>query len=240
MKFNLNNPAFLQMAGNVPAKEYISFVDTKGNPQIKLSCDGDLQIVSTYNGDEMIQTLSNISQQAVSIQSDPNTEIFIYSKITSFDTLVTYPGGTTKISELNTLHAKSLTYLDCGTNQITSLDVSANTALKYLNCSNNQLTSLDVSANTALENLRCNSNQLTSLDVSANTALTNLTCGNNLNITVIQSVAVNSSVANQIASLITNATSTTGTVTLRNGDEFNSTISDAATTKGWTIEYVDA
>ena len=261
MKFNIQNPAFLQMAGNVQAKEYISFVDTNGNPQIKLSCDGDLQIVSTYNGDETIQTLSNISRQTVSIQSDPNTEIFIYGKITLFNTIVTYPGGTTKISELNTLYAKSLTNLNCSSNQLTSLDVSANTALTSLNCSSNELTSLDVSANKLLTNLNCNSNgitsldvsantaltdlncnvnKLTSLDVSANTALTSLNCASNINITTIQSVAVNNSVASAIASLISDATSTTGTVTLRNGDEFNSTISDAATEKGWTVEYVDA
>ena len=279
MKMNLNNPAFLQMAGNSQAKEYISFVDTNGNPQIKLSCDGDLQIISTYNGDKTIQTLSNISQQTVSIQSDPNTEIFIYGKVTLFDTQVTYPGGTTKISELNTLYAKSLTYLNCSGNGLTSLDVSENTALAHLNCSNNELTSLDVSENTALTYLNCNNNeltsldvsentaltyldcnsnqltlldvsentaltdilcfnnQLTSLDVSENTALTYLNCASNLNITAIQSVAVNSDVANSIASLITDATSVDGTVTLRQGDEFNQTIIDAAMDKGWDVQY---
>ena len=282
MKMNFTSPVWLQSASNVGGgKEYISFVDTMGNPQIKLSCDGDLQIVSTYNGDEMIQTLSNISQQAVSIQSDPNTEIFIYGKVTSFDTTVSYPGGTTEISELNTLHAKSLTYLycpnnpltsldvrantaltelDCGSNQLTSLDVSANTALTcldcqynkltsldvsantaltYLFCNNNQLTSLNVGANTALTELYCNNNQLTSLNVGANTALTELDCNNNQNITDIQLVAVNSSVASSIADAIAAATSVDGTVTLRQGDEYNQTIIDAAMEKGWDVQYAE-
>ena len=257
---NLNNPAFLQMAGNAQAqaKEYISFVDTGGNPQIKLSCDGGLRIVSTYNGKKITQTLSNISQQAVSIQSDPNTEIFIYGKVTVFDTIVSRPGGTTKISELNTLYAKSLTYLDCNSNQLTSLDVSEKTALTYLDCSYNQLTSLDVSANTALTDLNCTSNQLTSLDVSENTALTNLycdinqltsldvsantaltdlSCGSNSTLLTIDGIGVDESVATNIASAITYATSVDGTVTLRQGDEFNQTIIDAAMDKGWDVQY---
>ena len=239
MKMNLNNPAFLQMAGNAQAqaKEYISFVDTGGNPQIKLSCDGGLRIVSTYNGKKITQTLSNISQQAVSIQSDPNTEIFIYGKVTVFDTIVSRPGGTTKISELNTLYAKSLTYLDCNSNQITSLDVSENTALTYLGCSYNQLTSLDVSANTALTDLNCKSNQLTSLDVSENTALTTLICDDIETLLAIDGIGVNENVATSIAGAITNATSVDGTVTLRQGDEFNQTIIDAAMDKGWDVQY---
>ena len=239
IKMNLNNPAFLQMAGNAQAqaKEYISFVDTGGNPQIKLSCDGGLRIVSTYNGKKITQTLSNISQQAVSIQSDPNTEIFIYGKVTVFDTIVSRPGGTTKISELNTLYAKSLTYLDCNSNQLTSLDVSENTALTNLYCDINQLTSLDVSANTALTDLSCGSNQLTSLDVSANTALTDLYCGSNSTLLTIDGIGVDESVATNIASAITYATSVDGTVTLRQGDEFNQTIIDAAMDKGWDVQY---
>ena len=281
IKMNLNNPAFLQMAGNAQAqaKEYISFVDTGGNPQIKLSCDGGLRIVSTYNGKKITQTLSNISQQAVSIQSDPNTEIFIYGKVTVFDTTVSRPGGTTKISELNTLYAKSLTYLNCNSNQLTSLDVSEKTALTYLSCSYNQLTSLDVSANTALTDLNCTSNQLTSLDVSENTALTNLYCdinqltsldvsantaltdlscgsnqltsldvsantaltdlycGSNSTLLTIDGIGVDESVATNIASAITYATSVDGTVTLRQGDEFNQTIIDAAMDKGWDVQY---
>ena len=197
IKMNLNNPAFLQMAGNAQAqaKEYISFVDTGGNPQIKLSCDGGLRIVSTYNGKKITQTLSNISQQAVSIQSDPNTEIFIYGKVTVFDTIVSRPGGTTKISELNTLYAKSLTYLDC------------------------------------------NSNQITSLDVSENTALTTLICDDIETLLAIDGIGVNENVATSIAGAITNATSVDGTVTLRQGDEFNQTIIDAAMDKGWDVQY---
>ena len=300
MKMNLNNPAFLQMAGNVKAEEYISFVDASGSPQIyQLSAIGNVSVVSTYNGVQTTQLLTSPNEETVNVQSDPNTQVFLYGKITKF-----YcdpgPGTYTDFTTLDVTKARSLTYLDCGNNQLTSLDLSANTALTELYCYSNQLTSLDLSANTALtklycnENqltsldlstntaltnlycyinqltsldlsantalteLYCNSNQLTSLDLSANTALTKLSCGSNQltslnlrantaltelycsgneNITTIEAVVVYSGVASAIASLITDATSVDGIVTLRQGDEFNQTIIDAATNKGWDVQY---
>ena len=194
MKMNLNNPAFLQMAGNAQAKEYISFVASSGSPRIPiLSAIGDVTVVSTYNGVETTQLLTSPNEKSVSVQSDPNTQVFLYGKITKF---VCDPRqGQLNITTLNVTKAKSLTYLSCS------------------------------------------SNQLTSLDVSANTALTSLSCSNNVNITAIQSVAVNSNVANSIANLISDATSVDGTVTLRQGDEFNQTIIDAAMDKGWDVQY---
>ena len=260
MRFNLNNPTFLQEASNIGgAGEYISFVDSKSsNPQVKLSCEGDLQVISTYNGEQITQTLSNLTEQTVSIQADLNTTVTLIGKVTYFSTLVTYPGGTVELTNLDVSKAKSLEYINCSVNQLTSLDVSANTALTDLDCSNNQLTSLDVSANTALADLYCgnnqltsldvsantaltelycSSNQLTSLDVSANTALTELYCSNNPTLLTIDGIGVNEDVATNIASAITDATSVDGTVTLRQGDEYNQTIIDAAMEKGWDVQY---
>ena len=258
MKMNLNNPAFLQMAGNAKAEEYISFVDASGSPQIyQLSAIGDVSVVSTYNGVQTTQLLTSPNEETVNIQSDPNTQVFLYGKITKLNC---DPGAGmfTDFTTLDVTKAKSLTYLSCYDNQLISLDVSANTELIYLNCSNNQLTSLDVSASTELTNLKCNNNQLTSLDVSAstkltllscnenqltsldvsaNTELTYLDCNNNEDVTTIKAVAVYSDVASAIASLITDATSVDGTVTLRQGDEFNQTIIDAAMDKGWDVQY---
>ena len=215
-KMNLNNPAFLQGAGNAQAKEYISFVDATGNPQIfKLSAIGDVTIQSIYNGEPISQTVANPTDTGIQIQSDANTEVVLYGKITKL-----YcdpgPGYFTDFTNIDVAHAKSLTYLSCGGNQLTSLDVSANTALTYLSC---------------------NSNQLTSLDVSANTALTDLSCDSNSTLLTIDGIGVDESVATNIASAITYATSVDGTVTLRQGDEFNKTIIDAAMDKGWDVQY---
>ena len=238
MKFNVNNPAFLQSASNIGgAGEYISFVDSTGNPQIyQLSAIGDVTIQSIYNGDPISQTVTNPTDASIRIQSDANTEVVLFGKITKLYCQPA-PIGYTHLTSIDVSHAKSLTYLNCSTNQLTSLDVSANTALTDLYCYSNQLTSLDVSANTALTYLNCSTNQLTSLDVSANTALTGLDCSNNQTLLTIDGIGVNESVADSIASAITDASSVDGTATLRQGDEFNQTIIDAAMEKGWDVQY---
>ena len=259
MRFSLNNPAFLQGASNVGGVgEYIRFIDSTGNPQIhQLSAIGDVIIQSIYNGEPTSQTVTNPTDTSIQIQSDANTEVILFGKITKLYCKPA-PIHYTHLTSLDVSHAESLTYLNCYSNQLTSLDVSANTALTYLNCSSNQLTSLDVSANTALTDLYCYSNQLTSLDVSANTALTELycysnqltsldvsantaltvlECSENSTLLTIDGIGVNEDVAMNIASAITDATSVDGTVTLRQGDEFNQTIIDAAMEKGWDVQY---
>ena len=280
MKKFILSPEWLQGASNVGGgEEYISFVDATGSPQIfRLSANGNVTIQSIYNGEPTTQTVTNQSDTNIRIQSDENTEVVLYGKITR---LYCDPGtgSFTDFTSIDVSHAKSLTDLNCSGNQLTSLDVSANTALTTLYCDNNQLTSLDVSANTALTDLNCSgnqltsldvsastaltifscndnqltsldvsastaltildcgSNQLTSLDVSANTALTDLTCSQNNTLLTISGIGVNESVATSIAEAITNATSVDGTVTLRQGDEFNQNIIDTAMDKGWDVQY---
>ena len=238
MKMNLNNPAFLQGASNVVgAGEYISFVDSTGNPRIhQLSAKGNVTIQSIYKGEPTIQTVTNPTNTGIQIQSDANTEVILFGKITKLHCQPA-PIGYTHLTSIDVSHAKSLTYLDCEYNQLTSLNVSANTALTYLDCASNQLTSLNVSANTALTCLYCEYNQLTSLNVSANTALTELSCESNSTLLTIDGIGVNNDVATSIATAITDATSVDGTVTLRQGDEFNQTIIDAAMDKGWDVQY---
>ena len=344
MKKFIVSPEWLQSGSNVGggAGEYISFVDSADNPQIfQLSAIGDVTIQSIYNGEPIRQIVTNPTDTGIQIQSDANTEVVLYGKITKLHCQPA-PIGFTHLTSIDVSHAKSLTYLDCGSNQLTSLDVNVNTALTYLDCGSNQLTSLDVSANTALTVLYCGSNQLTSLDVSANTALTELDCSSNqltsldvgvntaltylncksnqltslgvnvntaltyldcgsnqltsLDVNVntaltyldcgsnqltsldvsantaltvlycgsnqltsldvsantaltelscednqtlltIDGIGVNESVSASIAGAITGATSVDGTVTLRNGDEYNQTIIDAAMEKGWDVQY---
>ena len=238
MKMNFNNPAWLQGASNVGGdKEYISFVDATGSPNLyQLSARGNVTIQSIYNGEPTSQIVTDPIDASVQIQSDANTEVILYGKITKL-VCDPGPGGSTHFSSIDLTQAKSLTHLDCGSNQLTSLDVSNNAALTVLDCGPNQLTSLDVSNNAALNYLYCNFNQLTSLDVSNNAALTHLDCGFNGTLTTIDGIGVHSSVATSIASAITKATSVDGTVTLRQGDEFNQTIIDAAMEKGWDVQY---
>ena len=196
MKMNLNNPAFLQGASNVVgAGEYISFVDSTGNPRIhQLSAKGNVTIQSIYKGEPTIQTVTNPTNTGIQIQSDANTEVILFGKITKLHCQPA-PIGYTHLTSIDVSHAKSLTYLDC----------------EY--------------------------NQLTSLNVSANTALTELSCESNSTLLTIDGIGVNNDVATSIATAITDATSVDGTVTLRQGDEFNQTIIDAAMDKGWDVQY---
>ena len=85
--------------------------------------------------------------------------------------------------------------------------------------------------------MNCNSNQLTSLNVSTNTELTQLTCNSNQTLLTIDGIGVDKYVASGIAYAIEDATSVDGTVTLRQGDEFNQTIIETAMRKGWDVQY---
>ena len=232
------SPEWLQGASNVSgSKEYISFVDATGSPQIhKLSAIGNVTIHSIYNGEPTTQTVTNPTSANIQIQSDANTEVVLFGKITTLQ-FQPAPLGYTHLTSLDVSHAKSLTILNCDYNQLTSLDVSANTELTSLSCNSNQLTSLDVSANIKLTILNCNSNQLTSLNVSTNTELTQLTCNSNQTLLTIDGIGVDKYVASGIAYAIEDATSVDGTVTLRQGDEFNQTIIETAMRKGWDVQY---
>jgi len=140
-----------------------------------------------------------------------------------------------QLTTLDVSKNTALDSLDCNSNQLTTLDVSKNTALTTLYCSSNQLTTLDVSKNTALDSLNCSSNQLTTLDVSKNTALTYLDCGSNTTVTMLAVAKTykQATVSTNLASLITDATSTSGTLNIYGGD--NTTVHEAATAKGWTV-----
>ena len=154
----------------------------------------------------------------------------------SKNTALTYLDcNTNQLTALDVSKNTALTRLDSSINQLTALDVSKNTALTYLDCSDNQITALDVSKNTALTRLYYSENQITALDVSKNTALTELYCSDNQTITTlsIASEYGNASVSTALATLITDATSTTGTLNIYGGD--NTTVHTAATTKGWTV-----
>ena len=151
--------------------------------------------------------------------------------------------NSTLIPAIDLSHNTELTILDCsGNDSLTDLDLSANTALTMLNCGGCQvLTALDVSKNTALTELNCNScYALTTLDVSKNTALTTLYCSACAKLVSISYPATNEDVATAIAGAITDAASADGTVYTDSQGAYYSTIADAATAKGWTIEQIAA
>lgn len=217
MKFNLNNPAFLQAASNVGGEMPVTrFVFVEGKNQVKLSSRGKVIIESVQGGDIVRETYGALNDTIVTINADGGSEVVIYGAVTILSNNVNYPQ-----------------------NIFLSINVSENIALTGLYCDNCEgLTSLDVSKNIALTDLGCTSCMgLTSIDVSKNIALTYLGLSRCKGLTSIIGIAVNSNVSAGIATAITDATSVDGTVTLRQGDEFNQTIIDAAMEKGWDVQY---
>ena len=171
----------------------------------------------------------------INISSDLHVEAYDgidVSKNTALTDLTCYGN---QLTTLDVSKNTALGYLNCYGNQLTTLDVSKNTALTTLVCDGNQLTTLDVSKNTALDSLVCSDNQLTTLDVSKNTALDSLVCSSNTTVTMLAVAKTykQATVSTNLASLITNATSTSGTLNIYGGD--NTTVHEAATAKGWTV-----
>ena len=138
---------------------------------------------------------------------------------------------------------KNLTTLICGDiseESFTIQGLNQCTKLTYLYCAYSEsITALDLAANTALQTLNCGGcTGLTALDLAANTALQSLYCYGCTGLIEIKYPATNSNVSTAIAGVITNATAADGTVYTDSAADYYSTIADAATAKGWTIEQL--
>ena len=259
---------FLQAACAKATVSVLRFGTSVDDPYIKsLSCKGEITIESIKDGEPVTATYSDLNNVEVNIQADADTEVTITGKVTkcyftAYDEDEEGYVGFIDISSLNTSACVSLEELSvdyapldaidvsansklkvliCGDMEnLTSLDLAANTALQYLYCYNcTGLTSLDLAANTALQTLDCSGiSGLTSLDLAANTALQYLYCGSCTGLTSIKYGASNSDVSTAIAGAITAATAADGTVYTDSQGAYYSTIADAATDKGWTIEQL--
>ena len=250
----MQQPYFLNEAGNKKMKDGIMLWYAGKNPFIQFITGTDVTVHSTYNGVAVTQNYPSLNNAAIALQADPNTEVYVEGTITyiensSSETRIVCHN--TALETLDCTYCPRLTSLDLSANTaltdlycnscpgLTSLDLSANTALTDLNCYECPgLTSLDLSHNTALTTLNCNSCPgLTSLDLSHNTALTNLECGSCNYIQDIKYVAQNTGVATKIAGLITEAFATDGNVYCKG--TYSSTVQTAATSKGWTYHTLE-
>ena len=234
-------PDALQCAG---AKLYnvINATFFTANPTItEITCTGDIQVHTIYNGLATTEIYSNLTDTAVSLKADAETLVRIVGDVTAitFPYDGHYPGDTSgqpRLKTIITANCRSLKSLTVKSAlNLTSLDLSKNTALTYLDCSYCKITSLDLSKNTALTSLYCREcTGITSLDLSKNTALTTLDCTSCTSLTSLRCNAYNEGVTSNLSAEITNATSTTGTVTVFAPLTYASTIKTAATTKGWS------
>ena len=206
----MQQPYFLNEAGNKKMKDGIMLWYAGKNPFIKSISGTDVTVHSTYNGEPVTQNYPSLNNAAIALQADPNTEVYIEGTITNIN------------------NQSSETRIVCHSTALTNLS--------YYNCP--ALTSLDLSANTALTNISCSScPALTSLDLSANTALTSLNCDHCNYIETIKYVAQNTGVATKIAGLISEAFATDGNVYCKG--TYSSTVQTAATSKGWTYHTLE-
>ena len=175
MKFDIQNPAFLQVAGN-HLKVMRMTTSVEDQEFFELSANGVVYIDSIKNGEKVRKTLVSPNNEFVAIENDADTEIVVWGDVTYLNA---GDDGNTGLTFLDASKNNALTHLNCiSCTGLTSLDFSKNTALTSLECGYcTGLTSLDVSKNNALTSLNCYScTGLTSLDVSKNNALTHLNC----------------------------------------------------------------
>ena len=161
----------------------------------KISCTGNIQVHTIYNGVATTETYSDLTNTVLALKADADTLVSIEGEVTKliFHENLFITLGTIDLKNIITNNSRNLQYLDVSTNlKLTSLDVSKNTALTTLYCT----------SCTSLTSLRCN--------------------------------AYNEGVTSKLSAAITDATSTTGTVTVFAPLTYASTIKTAATTKGWT------
>ena len=167
---NLNNPAFLQSAGNKPMITRFVLTEESGG-QVQLSANGLAIVEYVQDGAKVRNTYSALSNTYVPIPA--GVEATVYGAVT----VINYDENSNIFSSLDVSKNTALTELYCNDcTGLTSLDISKNTALTHLICGGcTGLTSLDLSKTTALTNLDCGGcTGLTSLDLSKNTALTYL------------------------------------------------------------------
>ena len=259
MKKFILSPEWLQGAGNAQAKEMMVLMYSEPDPQLEISAEGKLVVQSTKGG-ETITRVYNDPYQTIQFDSDANSSIILTGKIISVNSRSRGEAIAKNLTAIDITKSKSLISCSISMSKVTLLDTRENANLEVLQIDDTLIESIDVSQNKSLKRLWCSNTPLTVVDLSKNKQvdefsmsdcdnLTTLLLGDNIfntffatnlsAITNIQLIASSSTIANLTKSLITNATSADGTVTLRQGYEFNQTIIDAAMEKGWDVQYAE-
>ena len=258
MKFNLNNPAFLQMAGNSTFSMRMT-TSVENQEFFELSANGVVYIDSVKNGVKVRKTLVSPDEEFVAIENDANTEIVILGEVT---VLNASDDGNTGLTSIDVSKNPALTELNFGgCTSLISLNVQ-NPALAELSCTKTGLTSIDLSKTPALTEFYCNYTRLTSLDVSKNTELTYLALKNctelilldiqntelladgylfvdlGTNLTTLRVAGTSDWAYEQVENWLSGDAPNDGTILV--DENTPQDVIDAATDKGWTVEYVDA
>ncbi|MCM1070006.1 MAG: hypothetical protein NC346_09050 [Prevotella sp.] len=181
----MNNPCFLQAAGNVQKidfpKKYIAIESAINN--VYMTATGGFSVMYKKNGKYCVESYeaNQYGQTAVYVDADANTEIRV-TAITNFScksnqlTKFVYNGGkygslvgsltlsNNRLTELDltyTNDAGQLGTVSVQNNLLTSLKLPANGSdFYYLNCSGNLLKELDLSVTHSISTVYCNDNNI--------------------------------------------------------------------------------
>lgn len=256
MKFDINNPAFLQAAGNNQKIQSITrFVLTEDSGgSIDLSSNGTVTVQYIQGGERVSDTYSNLNNTPITVPT--GVLITIYGAITEINPYA----GEMLFESIDVSESTALKVLCCNdTTSVQSLDLSKCTSLEklYLSyCAG--LESLDVTKCIALKELNCNGcGLLSSLDVSHNTnletlilsycnAMADLDIRNTANLTDLcleDATAYELQVAGTNAEAYSEIVSWFGDTAIKNGtiyidENTPQSVISAAEAKSWTVVNV--
>lgn len=217
--------AFINAAGRGGKKKpnFLTFICASADAVLyQVKCVGTIKVVSTKNGETVTQTYTDLSNTTLSVQSDANSVVKIIGDVTRIWVAFRQgsPVGNSDITSFDATNCKSITYINLSSTDITSLDISQCSALTIVDLS------------------YCS--QLESLDASTNTAATSISLSGCTKITTIKYPATNAGVSTALASAITNATASDGTLYTDSQGAYYSTLETAAQGAGWTIAPLPA
>lgn len=211
------SPMFLQSAGRAGKEQNNKIIlkFTNDNPILaEVNCDGEIKVESTKSGQRIVATYSNLEDSTVSIQADANTEIKITGNVNGL--AIFGEGNTQDLASYDFSRCYSLILLDMedlGINEFDATRIPSIERLSLLNCADLEKIILP--------------NSLVYFSATGSESLKE-----------IKYAATNEDVSTAIADAITNATAADGTVDTDSEGAYYSTIADAATAKGWTIEQI--
>lgn len=238
MKFGINNPAFLQMAGNRKSGDTESITINMNGGISGISGVGEITIKGNRSGVPATVKLDDPYRSSVGYFD--NGIVTIQGTVTELNLTDNGPYMCT-VNSLDLAKAHSLVQLECMGN-LSTLDVSTCPDLELLylpNCAN--LGSLIASSNPKLNILRLmapgadQTNGLRTINFINSAVLSTLTLAETDIIETMYVTIPNSDVAAAIVGAI-NRSVTAGTIYFRQGGEYDQTVIDAATAKGWAVE----
>lgn len=222
--------------GRAKNNDIITLHTSAANPFLfHVTCTGDITIETTVAGGTRVETFSDLTNTRIDLTADANTDIIIRGKVTylrphDFSTenhnYTQLVAQTESLIELTVYNCKDL--LDIDVTQAPNLE-RMDASFIY------DLAALDLSNNTKLQRVEIQYTKLQEIDIANSPDVSYFMLQSCHSLKTIYARALVSSVATNIASLITANAALRGTVYLFQQDTYYNTIKNAADNAGWTV-----